>query len=402
MAMRVLNDPAVDTGADPAPTSRGLQASPNAADWDALDGGLAATGVVIGCAVTLHAGGAAVDIAAGIISVDGYEYLVPATSNVAITSGDATNFRIDQVLVAAGSTPGGASGTPAITTGAANVLAAQKSLAKNANSTPSSVILATLTVAPTLTTIASTDILDKRVMLTNQVLSSGWICDSNAVTKTGSGATTGAGVKSSFTQAVDSRRRYRRGTRVRWYESGTEKFGVVATDATFGSGVTTVTLVGNNDYAMTATPDYGVVFVSHIQNPSGYPHRFNYTPTFGGMTTQPSLSGTGAMYFTMEGQDVKLHIEPNVSGTGTSATTANKITFGVPDGLTTLKQCGCFPWFATDGAANVPSAAQPCPFNVVINAAVTTGTIFKDATQGATWTASALFNARFILPFQAA
>lgn len=406
--MRVLNDHGVDSSADQAPSGRNLQAMPNAADWDVVAGADAGTGVIIGCAVTLHSGGTAVDVAAGIIAVNGFEYLVSATANIAITNGDATNARIDQVLVAAGTTNGGASGTPAITTGVAAILAAQKSLSKNADNTPSVVELATLTVIAGATTIATTDIVDKRAILTNRPLASGWTCDANAVTRTGSGA---SNVKSSFTQAVDGRRRYRRGTPLRWYESGTEKFGYVATDSTFSSGTLTVTLPGNIDYWMAATPDYGVVFFAPPGTaPDGFPVEFNYTPTWTGFSTAPAL-GIGCFRYYFAGKECTAVIEPATAGTSNAITATTK-TVTMPDGVTALKQTGGTTWFATaalDGVTgtNFPSVTNPCPWTIL------TGTnniitIYRDTTLAKAWqdtntgSPGGSWTARFRLTFTAA
>lgn len=376
--MRVLNDPAVDSGADPAPSGRGYQAQPNAADWDIQSGAEAGTGVLVGCGVTLHSGGAAVDVAAGVIVIDGNIYLVPATSNISITSGHASLDRIDQVLVAAGSTPGGASGTPAITTGAANILPAQKSLGKNSNGTPSSVCLATLTVIHQATTIASTDILEKRAWLCGRYLADGWCADTVASTRTAGASMTA----STFTQSGDARRRFKVGTRIRWYESGTEKFGVVSAVA-FASSTTTVTLAPNTDYWMAATPDYGIVFFSHILDPEGYPHWYNWTITFTGFSADPS------------GYIAKFRVDENVCdivvrmpNNGTSNSTSFNIS--LPIAVKTFTNA----LYVVLGTGTDNSVALTTAVLVALSSGVTTPAIFATPAAGA-WTASGGKRANF-------
>lgn len=83
---------------------------------------------------------------------------------------------------------------------------------------------------------------------------------------------------------IDVRDRIQKGTKFRYKQGGNWKYG-----ACYGisfSTDTTILITGGNDYtvASTAITDFSY---SNIENPIGYPHWFNYTPSWaanGGMT----------------------------------------------------------------------------------------------------------------------
>jgi hypothetical protein len=92
----------------------------------------------------------------------------------------------------------------------------------------------------------------------------------------------------SFTSAGNATARFRKGTLLRWAESGVTKYGVVLS-STFGGVNTTINMIPTSDYVMATTPDVGSQYVSHGLNPEGFPAFFNYTPSY---------TGTGGGTFT--------------------------------------------------------------------------------------------------------
>lgn len=360
------------------PAAYTQQAQPDAVDFQILAAARAGTCVIYGCAVTVHSGGTALDVAAGRITILGVEVAVAAQTSIAITAGDAANPREDLVVV-------NASGTASIVTGTAAIQACFPSLAMDGNGDYSTVGISALHVPANATTVTGSNLTDKRMLSYMTPLASGWTAERDAATR----VTGSSNVKSTFTLPIDLTARYKRGTRLRWYESGTVKYGVVCIDSTQSSGTTTVTLTGNTDYAMAASPDDGVIFYSYQDSPLGYPHWFNYTPTWaGGFSTAPS---GGTNLFELRGHTATVRVSPTVAGTAN--TTAVK-TVSVPDGLGAALQAGGPCFFAQDNNVNQTLAIG------VINTAATTISIFKDATETANpWTSAAGWEARLILSF---
>jgi polygalacturonase len=123
-----------------------------AADIDALVAGTARTGVLSGCAVTAQGSpDMTVAVAAGTVEVAGVRAIV-AAGNVTITAADATNPRIDLVVVNSAGTKSVAAGTAA---------AAPTLPALPANSAP----LAAVYVPANDTAINTNQITDKRVLI---------------------------------------------------------------------------------------------------------------------------------------------------------------------------------------------------------------------------------------------
>lgn len=146
----------------------------------------------------------------------------------------------------------------------------------------------------------------------------GWVTETAAWTRTG--ATT-------FTQPVDSTGYLQPGTRVRWKESaGAYKYGVVAA-ASLSSGTTTVTLIGNDDYSMGATPDSGSMAFSRAASPAGFPGFFNYTPTITGYSSNPVN-----VRYTWRVLGRMLFVSIAELGNGTSNATTK--TYSLPSGAT--------------------------------------------------------------------
>ncbi len=120
-------------------------------------------------------------------------------------------------------------------------------------------------------------------------LVNGWVSVAEQWTRTGN---------YTFTIPTDYTAKYGRGVRVRWTDGSTRKYGVVISSAyVAGTGLTTVTLATNGDYAIVATTIVGR-YITRAEHPEGYPHWFNYTPTFsaGGSMTYTSITITTAKF----------------------------------------------------------------------------------------------------------
>lgn len=88
-----------------------------------------------------------------------------------------------------------------------------------------------------------------------------------------------------FTVSGDVTTTYRKGTKVRYKDGGSYEYGVIGA-VSHAAGTTTVTLITNSDYAMAAatiTDNY----ISHLENPEGFPAWFN--------TASPTVTASGSM-----------------------------------------------------------------------------------------------------------
>ena len=129
------------------------QAMPDARDWDALVLGFAATGVVSGCAVSAQSPAAMfVDVASGSIKVAGVTQAVSAQLNNVIGAANASNPRIDLITV-------NDSGTVVVVAGTAATIPLIPAIPA------SRVVLAAVYVPANATTIATVNIVDKRVII---------------------------------------------------------------------------------------------------------------------------------------------------------------------------------------------------------------------------------------------
>lgn len=112
-------------------------------------------------------------------------------------------------------------------------------------------------------------------------LQTGWTNDPNVWTRTGN---------FTFTLSTDATVWLYPGVKIYWVgtdATSTAKYGIVDT-AVFGAGTTTVTLMSNTDYSMTASPSAGQQYYSYQTNPQGWPGWFNYTPTITGYSANPT------------------------------------------------------------------------------------------------------------------
>jgi hypothetical protein len=162
----------------------------------------------------------------------------------------------------------------------------------------------------------------------------------------------------------DERSRFTRGTRVRWAEGGTLKYGVLDRDATNPGGVTTITLAANDDYQMNVSPDLGSLRFSH-SNPPDFPGWFNYTPVFTGFSTPPP---SGCYRFRVDG--TRCEVELRDAANGTSNSTAFTIKLPIPC-ATFTDYAVAYPAQVTDNGATLstPGVAQFGSASTVANIA---------------------------------
>jgi hypothetical protein len=109
----------------------------------------------------------------------------------------------------------------------------------------------------------------------------GWNLDSNTWTRV-------SNTQFTVSSATNFTNRYLPGVKLTWAESGTIKYGVVASSS-FASSTTTVNLVPTTDYVMSASPDAATTCLS-LTHPPGFPSRFLYAPTVTGFSTAPATS----------------------------------------------------------------------------------------------------------------
>jgi len=130
-----------------------FQAAPDSTDFEIVTVGSAGTGVVSGTAVTAQgAPDMTVAVAAGVIAVSGTRVAVVAVPVLAITAADATNPRIDLVLVSA--------------LGVVSVLAGVAAAVPLMQPLPASTVcLAAVYVSALAASIVAGDIIDKRVIV---------------------------------------------------------------------------------------------------------------------------------------------------------------------------------------------------------------------------------------------
>jgi hypothetical protein len=139
---------------------------------------------------------------------------------------------------------------------------------------------------------------------------SGWIEISATWTRTGN---------HTFTVSGDVTATYRTGTRVRYKDGGAYEYGVVQSSS-YSAPNTTVTLATNDDYAMAAATITDTA-ISYIENPEGYPHWFNYTPTgsaSGSMTY--TVTTINRAKFAVSGRrcDVSIYVVGTTGGTASN------------------------------------------------------------------------------------
>lgn len=92
-----------------------------------------------------------------------------------------------------------------------------------------------------------------------------------------------------ITDVYDHTTTLSKSTYLRWTESGTIKYAVVASSS-FNSGVTTVNMIPTTDFVMAANPDAGSNWYAYGKPPS-LPQKFAFTPTLTGVSSQGTVVG---------------------------------------------------------------------------------------------------------------
>lgn len=132
----------------------------------------------------------------------------------------------------------------------------------------------------------------------------------------------------SFTVTGDVTTKYEKGAKLRLIQSGTIKYFYVVSSS-YSSPVTTVVITGGSDYVL-ANVAISANHYSRIENPVGFPHWFNWTPTFAGFSTNP----VGTYRFKINGRMVTFNIDQTTNGT------SNGATFGVTSPTACASQTG--------------------------------------------------------------
>lgn len=202
--------------------------------------------------------------------------------------------------------------------------------------------------------------------LTQSDLRDGWLLAANVWTRVSN---------TQFTVALDATTWLFPGVKIKWKESGTQKYGVVATSS-FAGGTTTVNLIGTTDYVMAASPDAGTANHSPNASPQGFPVSFAYTPTITGYSANPTNT---AYQWRTNGRTITITIAETTNGTSNATTK----TYTLPTNVTarTLTNQS---WI---GQSQITNNGSTTGANVRIASAATTISAFASFSGGA-WTAS--------------
>lgn len=175
---------------------------------------------------------------------------------------------------------------------------------------------------------------------------------------------------STFTVAgVDLTLVFTKGTRIKWNEGATVKYGVVV--ASSFSTNTTVTIAVNTDYVITNTT-LSSPFYSYQANPRGYPTWFNYTLAYTGFSSNPT---SVVSRFAVVGKKCFLTWIEGVNGTSNS--TSKTISLPIPASASMAGVC-IFTNVIDNGVQSFGK--------LIISPSDTTSLIYPSA--GGVWTAS--------------
>lgn len=164
---------------------------------------------------------------------------------------------------------------------------------------------------------------------------------------------------------------FTKGTRIKASNNSTMFYGTVASSS-YSSSTTTVTLVGNSDYSLSNSAITNPYY-SYQANPQGYPGWFNYTPTWGGFSSNPT--SVIARYYVV-GNSVNVHL--HCGGGGTS--NATSLTVTAPIAAAQNYWAGLVDSYDNSNQQNNPGVA-------ITTSGSSTLTIQKDLTNSP-WTAS--------------
>jgi hypothetical protein len=165
----------------------------------------------------------------------------------------------------------------------------------------------TLLVGPEFTVNEDLTIDGTLVVVASNGSNSGWVSSPDTWTRVSD---------TSFSVNRDVTFVFTKGTRLRWKQGSAWKYGVVYSSS-HSSGVTTVTLIGNNDYTISNSEitDCGW---SYTSSPAGWPGWFNYTPviTASGSMTYTSVTISAAKFSVHEQtMEIMLSVTGTVGGT---------------------------------------------------------------------------------------
>ena len=129
----------------------------------------------------------------------------------------------------------------------------------------------------------------------------------------------------SFTISGDLTGKYQKGDKIKLTQTTVKYFYVVS--VSYSAPNTTITITSGTGYTLVSAA-ISANFYSKVENPQGFPHWFNYTPTYGasGSMTYGSVTTTYAK-FKIAGNTVSVGIR--VTGT-TGGTASNTITASLP------------------------------------------------------------------------
>lgn len=117
-----------------------------------------------------------------------------------------------------------------------------------------------------------------------------------------------------FRVSTDLTSRYRKGTRVRYKDGGSNEYGVVYSSS-YSAPNTTVTLITNSDYAM-ASATITDTYISYSENPEGFPHWFAYASEWTATGSNPSIgNGSYTAYWSAVGRTIFVKVEMFAGGT---------------------------------------------------------------------------------------
>ena len=186
-----------------------------------------------------------------------------------------------------------------------------------------------------------------------------------------------------ITVPSDATTKYSVGDKLRLKQGGLYKYFYVTAVAS-----TTLTVTGGSDYTV-ANASITDNYYSKASSPVGFPHWFNYTPTYTGFSTDPS---GGTNRFKIDGNTVTVQ---RVTGT---AGTSNGATFLVSAPVTSASAPASF-WTGGLAAVSDNSSNQASPGRMYIQAGTNTITIEKAFNANA-WTASGTKNAEYIFEYE--
>lgn len=88
-----------------------------------------------------------------------------------------------------------------------------------------------------------------------------------------------------FTTTTDVTGIVQRGDRLKFTDTTTKYLPIKSVSA-YSGGLTTITLFTSTDYTLVGNPSN--MYYSKLANPQGWPEWFNYTPTWGGFSVNPT------------------------------------------------------------------------------------------------------------------